>query len=45
MNWNDLEDEIIDAIQRCCQTEEDGVKAKEYFENCLINDIIDEALN
>jgi len=44
VNHIDLENEIIEAIQRCCSTEEDKEKAKRYFYNILVNDVIDEAL-
>lgn len=44
MNYKDLEDEIHEAIQRCCPTEEDKEKAQKYFYSVLVNDMIDEAL-
>jgi hypothetical protein len=44
MDYRDLEDEIVDAIQRCCITDEDKEKAKEYFADTLVSKMIDEAL-
>lgn len=44
MNHGNLEDELHEAIQRCCPTEEDQEKAKRYFYSILVNDLIDEAL-
>jgi hypothetical protein len=44
MNHRDLEQELHEAIQRCCSTEEDEEKAKRYFYSVLVNDMIDEAL-
>ena len=44
MRGVELEQTFIDAVQQYCRTEEDKVEAKRYFENCLINDLIDEAL-
>jgi len=40
----EVEEAIIDAIQRYCTTDEKKEEAKTYFENCLINDMIDDAL-
>lgn len=40
----EIEEKIYDAIQRHCVTEEDKEEAKTYFNNILINDLIDEAL-
>lgn len=44
MGCVDLENEFQNAVQRCCKTEEDKIEAKKYFEDCLINDLIDDAL-
>ncbi len=44
MNYKDLEEEFHEVIQRCCTTEKDIEKAKQYFYSILVNDMIDEAL-
>ncbi len=44
MNHRNLEDELHEAIQRCCPTEIDKEKAQRYFYSVLVNDLIDEAL-
>jgi len=44
MDYTDLEDELIEAVQRCCPTEQDKKEALRYFNDCLINDLINEAL-
>jgi len=44
MDHTNLEDEITEAIRRCCPTEYDTEKAKRYFYSVLVNDLIDEAL-
>lgn len=44
MDWKDLEDKLHEAIQQCCQTEEDVEGAKKYFGDSLVRDIIDDAL-
>ena len=44
MNWNDLEDQLHEAIQRCCQTDEDKEKAIIYFKQSTVEDIINDAL-
>ena len=44
MSHKNLEDELHEAIQRCCITEEDKEKAKEYFKQSTVNELIDEAL-
>jgi len=40
----ELEEKFNDAIQDLCRTDEAKEEAKRYFENCLINDMIDETL-
>ena len=40
----ELESKFIDAIERTLDTDEAIEEAKTYFTNCLINDLIDEAL-
>lgn len=44
MDWDNLEDELIDAIQKCCGTEEDKKVALRYFEGTTVNEMIEEAL-
>lgn len=44
MNWNNLEALIIEAIQRCCENEDDKEAALRYFKNCTVNEMIEEAL-
>jgi len=39
-----LESKFINAIECTLNTDEDVKAAKKYFENCLINDLIDKAL-
>ncbi len=40
----ELEERFIDAIQDLCRTDEAKEEAKVYFDQCIINDMIDEAL-
>ena len=40
----ELEEKFNDAIQQHCRTDEDIVEAKRYFQNYLVNDMIDSAL-
>ena len=40
----EIEEKIYDAIQQYCQTDEDIVEAKQYFNNMLVNEMIDGAL-
>jgi len=44
MAWRDLEGELHEAIQRCCQTEEDVEGARKYFAQSTVDDLIDDAL-
>jgi len=44
MDWNDLEDELIETIRRCCISDEDIANAKRYFNQVSVNQIIDQAL-
>ena len=44
MDYKDLEDEFVEAIQRCCSTEEDKEKAIAYFKGCTVRELIEEAL-
>lgn len=44
MDYTNLEDEMVEAIQRCCSTDSDKENALRYFKDCLINDLINEAL-
>ena len=44
MNWKDLEEEIREAIQRCCQTEEDKERALNYFAQVTVNEMINDSL-
>ena len=44
MNWQELEDKFVDAIQQCCQTEEDKEAAKKYYHGMTVGELIDSAL-
>lgn len=44
MAWKDLEAELHEAIQRCCQTKEDETAAKKYFAETTVDELIDDAL-
>lgn len=44
MTWKDLEEELHEAIQRCCQTEEDVKGARKYFAQSTVGELIDDAL-
>ena len=44
MAWENLEDQLHEAIQRCCQTDEDKEGAIKYFAQSTVEDLIDDAL-
>lgn len=44
MDWEDLEDELIEVIQNCCQTEEDEAAARKHFAQKTVDELIDDAL-
>ncbi len=41
---SDLEDELVEAIQTCCRTEEDKAEALRYFRGVTVNKMIEEAV-
>ena len=44
MDSNDLEDQFHKIIQQCCQTKEDEENAKRYWDDFLVTDLINDAL-
>lgn len=43
MDWRDLEDEFVEAIQRCVKNNDDKEKAKAYFVQTTVVELIDQA--
>ena len=43
-DYHDLEDELFEAIGKCCTTEEDKKGALSYYSGVTVNGLIEEAL-